>query len=472
VQCMADTDCQNPALPGYNSTKPYCLQGFCVTCTQDSDCTNNPNGNFACDNNRGNQSTHTCVQCNQTAFCQPPQYCNQQSDTCQAPDVISGNVYGFKLPPSVVLTPTQVEEAHVGIGSASSFFPGSSVYYLEPFNTGGQVCSPRSASSFCEHVLPQDGDAFNFVFDTGAQEVTIYAKFGVTDYGFTPPTFTPYLLGLARKISVDPQHPQTGISLILDTPLDQSAPLTLQNQLGLPPPLFAGPSGLLNDTNPVQYDSYAYLDLGQDGIVPLNHAVSSGAQVTLNGLPKVQGNGVLFMTQAFQDPPAASGQTFNDPSVRFPTSNFFRRVQTDFSGGVPMGPLLAFAAPLHPAVGGALDGTFSWSFQGSTPPVGPPDITQVVLFWYWFQNGALLTSPSALWQIVVSGSQTEVQIPPDQLNTALTAITPSDKTIQLGLAWVIQTAHAPRFDFNFWSYQDLSSLDWTSFQTTQIATRP
>ena len=118
------------------------------------------------------------------------------------------------------------------------------------------------------------------------------------------------------------------------------------------------------------------------------------------------------------------------------------------------------------------DPTFTWSFQGSTPAVGPPDISQVVVYWYWFQNGALLTSPAALWQIVVSGSQTSVQIPPDQLNTALATITPPDTTIQLGLVWVIQTAHAPRFDFNFWSYQDLDNLDWTSFQTTQIATRP
>ncbi len=473
VQCLADSDCTNPALPGYQATTPYCNEGFCVACILDSQCTNDPNGNYACDNNRGSQSSFTCVQCNQDGYCQPPEYCNQQSDTCQAPDTISGNVFGFKLPPSVVLSPTQVEEAHVGIGSASSFFPGSSVYYLEPFNTGGEVCSPNSGSAFCEHVLSNDGDAFNFVFNAGAQEVTIYAKFGVADYAFTPPTFTPYLLGLARKISVDPTHPATGLAIILDTPLDQSAPITLQNQLGSPPPLFVGQAGnLLNDTNPVQYDTYAYLDLGQDGIVPLNHAVSSGTQVTVNGLPQVQGNGVLFMTQAYQDPPAGSDQTFSDPSQRFPTSNFFRRVQTDFSSGVPMGPLLAFADPIHPVVGGALDGTFTWSFQGSTPAVGPPDISQVVVYWYWFQNGALLTSPASLWQIVVSGSQTSVQIPPDQLTSALAAIAPPDATIDLGLVWVIQTAHAPRFDFNFWSYQDLDNLDWTSFQTTQIATQP
>jgi hypothetical protein len=472
VQCLTDMDCQNPALPAYNAATPYCNQGFCVACVQDSQCDNDPNGNHACDTNRGTASTFTCVQCNSNSFCTPPQYCNQQSDTCAAPDVISGNVYGFKLPPSLVLTSTQVAEAHVGVASASSFFPGSSVYYLEPFNPGGVVCT-SSGGGFCEHVLQNDGDPFTFVFNAGAQEVTLYAKFGVADYGVNPPTFTPYLLGLARKISVDPQHPASGISLILDTPLDQSAPITLQNTLDPPPSLFVGPTGRpIINFNPVQYDTYAYLDLGQDGIVPLNHALTTDSQVTVYGLPHVEGNGVLFMTQAFQDPPAASGRTFTDPSQRFPTSNFFRRVQTDFISGVSMGPLLAFASPLHPVVGGKLDGTFSWSFQGSTPPVGPPDISQVTAYWYWLQNGQLVSNVTSLWQIVVSGSQTQVQVPPDQLASSIQAITPLDPSIQLQLVWVIQTAHAPRFDFNFWSYQDLNNLDWTSFQATEVTASP
>jgi hypothetical protein len=473
VQCMADADCQNPSLPAYNAATPYCNQGFCVACVQDSQCATDPNGNHACDTNRGSASTFTCVQCNADSFCTPPDYCNLQSVTCMPADVISGNVYGFKLDPRVQLSGSEVEEAHIGIASASSFFPGSSVYYLEPFNQGGLPCSSTVAGGFCEHILQNDGDPFTFVFDSGGQEVTLYAKFGVADYSKTPPTFVPYLMGLARKISVDPQHPVSGISLILDTPLDQSAPVSLQNTLAAPPPLFVGPTGrLILNTNPVLYDTYAYLDLGQDGIVPLNHADTQDAQVLVAGLPHVQGNGVLFMTQAYQDPPATSGQVFADPSQRFPSSYFFRRVQTDFSGGVSMGPLLAFASPLHPVVGGKLDGTFNWSFQGSTPAVGPPDLTQVTAYWYWVQNGALIQTFTPFWQIVVSGSQTQVQIPPGQLSSTLQAITPTDNTIQLGLAWTIETAHAPRFDFNFWSYQDLNSLDWTSFQITQIQASP
>ena len=96
---------------------------------------------------------------------------------------------GFKLPASVTLTNTQTAEAHVGLLQ-------SAVYAFEPFN----VSQP-------EVVVPTNGGTFTVTLDEGPLTVGLYAKFGVADNSTTPPTFTPYLLGVLRNLSVSPGNP-------------------------------------------------------------------------------------------------------------------------------------------------------------------------------------------------------------------------------------------------------------------------
>jgi hypothetical protein len=450
VQCLADSDCKNPSIPGYDPTKPKCnppggLGGFCVQCLTDSDCTGIA-GDPACDNNRGAESTFSCVACTSDKYCANGDYCNLNSLTCVAPDVISGSVQGFRLPPSVTLTATQDVEAHVGLLQEA-------VYAFEPFN----VAPP-------EVVVPVNGGTFTVTLDEGPITIGLYAKFGVEDSSTTPPTFTPYLLGVLRAITVTPGTPVTNANIILSTHLDQTAPITLSNTLSPPAPLPG-----VTDPNPVNYDTYAYLDLGQDGILPLGDLDGTTATETLGGLPPVSGDGVLFLTQAFQPP--ASGQTpFSDPSQREPASFFFRNVSGDFTTGVPMGPLLSFANFTHPAFGGQLDGTFTWAFADPTAPA--PDLSQLNLYWTTEDatTGTQTAGLTQLWQIVVPGTQTSVTIPPAQLSAMLQALPASSSTSLTVVEWELETSTEPRFDYDYWSYSELSVLTWTGFQITASAT--
>ncbi|MHB8417786.1 MAG: IPT/TIG domain-containing protein [Myxococcales bacterium] len=465
VQCLTDQDCQNPAIPGYDPTKPKCnpppipgqgpVGGFCVQCIPEidvlsgsetlpnPDCKGNPNGP-ACDDDRGTQSTFACVQCSSDQPCQSPDYCTQ-SLTCVPPDSISGAVYGFKLPPTVTLTPTQSVEAHVGLLQPY-------VYAFEPFQ-------PDPA----EIVVPQNGGTFQINLDQGPLTLGLYAKFGILDGATTPPTFTPLLLGVLRGLHVDPNDPVTGAAIVLDTHLDQTAPISLAATL-LPPV----PVGGATDNNPVHYDTFAYLDLGQDGVLPLPDVDATTGAALLPNLPPVSGNGVLFLTQAYQPP--ASGAS-PDPSQRQPVSNFFRRVQSDFTAGVPMGPLLSFVSFTHPLAGGKLDGTFAWAFTDPTAPA--PDLSQLTLGWTQVDaSGNQLAPVTQIWQIVVPGSQTSVTVPADELAAMLQALPAPATGASNFVVWTLATASAPRFDYNYWSNQDLSELSWTGFQVASSGTLP
>ena len=208
--------------------------------------------------------------------------------------------------------------------------------------------------------------------------------------------------------------------------------------------------------------------------MPLSDVISDTQTATLGSLPPVQGNGVLFLTQAFQNP--SPPQTFTDASGRTPFSVFFRQVDTDFTQGVQVGPLQPFVQPIHPIPNGTLDGTFEWSFAGSVPAVPMPDLTEIQVAYVLVideGNGqSFQTSPQTLWQIIVPGSQTQVQIPTDILNGILQELPPSSPGFEVFLFWVIDTAQAPRFDYNFFSYTDLSPESWTSFQATEQLASP
>jgi hypothetical protein len=76
-----------------------------------------------------------------------------------------------------------------------------------------------------------------------------------------------------------------------------------------------------------------------------------------------------------------------------------------------------------------------------------------------------------LWEIIVPGSQTEVQIPADLLQQIVAGVSSASGSTNY-LFWEISTAHAPRFDYAFFSYADLNNQAWTSFQTTVSLVTP
>jgi hypothetical protein len=89
------------------------------------------------------------------------------------------------------------------------------------------------------------------------------------------------------------------------------------------------------------------------------------------------------------------------------------------------------------------------------------------------ENGQnIQTQPITLWTIVVPGSQTQVQVPTALLTQILAEVPQSGPGLGVFLFWVIDTAQAPRFDYSFFSYTDLSPESWTAFQSTAQLTAP
>jgi hypothetical protein len=63
-----------------------------------------------------------------------------------------------------------------------------------------------------------------------------------------------------------------------------------------------------------------------------------------------------------------------------------------------------------------------------------------------------------------------VTIPPAQLSAMLQALPASNSTSLTVVEWELETSTEPRFDYDYWSYSELSVLTWTGFQITASAT--
>jgi len=477
MECNTNADCADPTLIHPDPTALYCLQGSCVHCITDAECT--PNAELkACDNLRGLISTFTCVQCNgetvinsstgltEDKFCSDAFYCNTNTLRCQPPDQITVTVYGFKPPAGF-----QPDARHRLVAMVGVVQPA--VYFLEPFQP-----TPQPPQSPLEIEFDNDGISQLFTIGgpgnpVGGITLSLYAKYGILDTTTSPPGFTPLLLGITRGIQVDPNHPAIA-DIILDTHLDQTATLNLTSSLKAPDPTNILSGAVTPNPNPVEYDNFAYMDLGQDGVILLGSVTAQNGPVTVPNLPPVAGNGVLFLSQGFQDlpPPFAP---FSDPFQRSPTSVFFRRVQSDFGGGVDVGPFLSFLNVTHPDPNSPLlDGNFNWT---ATDPLAPtPDLSQLQLCWGIFNTTtSQLVFRQMAWQIVVPGTQTSVSIPAGALSALRQGLPQVSDPFVTILFWSLHTAKAPRFDFNYWRYQDLNppvcltsqpALSWTQFQST------
>ena len=304
------------------------------------------------------------------------------------PATLGGHVFGFKLPPQTVLSPTQRQVARV-------FIARRGIDSLPPFAT-----APKFTT------VTDDGGAFTFANLYSLDPTTLYAVFGIEDAATTPPRFEPLLLGILRGVQPDPAAPTTSSDITLDTHLDQSVDVTV-----LAPP---GPS--------IGHDAAVDLDLGSAGAIPLDRVLegSDATHLHFSHLPAAAGQGFVFVDLAGQ---------WTGSSVAPPVSTYLRRVFSDFSGGVTLGPLLAFPVP---AAAPAFDGRLSWTVPGSSPLQA---------------NLQQLRVGDAGWQVILPGDVRAVVMPPE-LRALLKPGT---------YPWSITTSVAPAFDFAHWNYADLYS---------------
>lgn len=326
------------------------------------------------------------------------------------PGFVQGRLWGFKRPPNRPLRAGEREAAYVSVAPRSA-------YSLPPF--GWQPSSIEILS---------EGGAFRFAF-RGGRQVTLYAIYGIENQ--IDRSFNPLMMGVTRGVQTLPEV-TTEADVILDTHMNVTAPVTILN----PPELL----GLYTSTR-----VYAYADLGGEGVIPLDVAhtgSSNGAKATFTRLPSLEGANLLF---------AARGGMGEEQMEPYTVT--FRRQLGDPSQGVDVGPLLGltrFAAPT-----GRLGPTIEWT-RGAGPT---PDLS------YVFIEDPQTFMP--LWHIVVPGGDVRVTVPEAVRNELRRRFSPEDELL-LTLVQGIE----PRFAYDQWSYDELSTHAFTSFTVDSTTFKP
>lgn len=330
------------------------------------------------------------------------------------PGIISGQVFGFKLPPNRQLQPGEVEIAYVSVG-----YPH---VYASP---------PYFGSPPPEIPVEQEGGRFSFSFLQAAR-VTLYATYGIWDT--TTGIFHPMLMGIKRGVSIAPEEEVLDANIVLSIRLDKEVPVTIAN-----------PPGNLVGRTEVE----AFIDLGADGIISVGKAVNSpnATQVVLRNLPNLTGESFLF--RAVGHP---AGESSN-----FITASFaFRKQSGDLSSGVTIGPMLGASRMVQPSSPmSTLSNVIEWNLDPGPEPE----------FFYISLGVPVPGDVIPLWDIVVPGTERKVVIPPAAFNKL--------KVLMGGepVLFEIRAAQEPRFSYDTWTYDNIRNFfEYTSFSLHMMYT--
>lgn len=329
------------------------------------------------------------------------------------PAIISGKVTGFKTPRA--LTQNEVTYAEVWIAPAS-------LYHTAPL---GQAPNPARRDASGERWrVTVDGGTYTIFSGKGLK--AIYAVFGIFDK--STQVFTPYLMGIRRGVTADPDQPATNVNIVLDMHLDVQVPITIDNPLTDPQTGQAA----INEV-------FAYLDLGGEGVIPMGKKSDTQTRFNFPGIPRLDGDSFIFLNNA-----SAGGS--------IPESYFFRRQFGDLAKGVTIGPMLGMLDLKVPSsTNPRFTGDIRWT-MGAGPQA---DMTYIVV------GKLTMAGLVTLWSGIAPGSDRSISVPPNVVDAIRMKLTPKDKTIVQ-----LITIRSPRFDYNHWSYGQLSLDAWTSFGFT------
>jgi hypothetical protein len=328
--------------------------------------------------------------------------------------VISGRVTGFKAP-----RPLQTGESL----QARVFLAETSFYDGPPYNAPDMTGETWQINA--------DGDSYTLFSASGI--VATYAVFGI--YNSTTQAFDPYLMGLARGISANPALPVMNADIELDIHLDMTVPVTVQGALSY-------------DGGAAPNSLYGWLNLGDEGYVPnpnnwqagttsSTSITSTNPQQAFPNFPELDGSNFVFLNMS--SAPSGSAQSF-----------YFTSQPGDLTQGLsigPMYPMPQFTDPTAASTQNGWDGILSWAVD----PGPAPDITQVSII------ASTSTGSVLVWSVMLPGSQTQVQLPADALQTLQTTYA-GDMMFAL-----LSSSNSPKFDYNQWTYDVLSGSSWTSY---------
>jgi hypothetical protein len=324
--------------------------------------------------------------------------------------LITGRVLGFK-PPRPLMPDEQLE--------ARVFVAQSSPAGGPPFTGVGD----RTADTW---KVRQDGGSFRVHARPGLRAV--YAVLGVVK----DTDFEPYLLGIHRGISASSTRVAEGQDVVLDMHLDGTVPLTVDGPVSI-------------DGVTAQHQVYAWLDLGSEGLIPhpynwgtgsrlYSSVVGPGPRLTFPYFPRLEGSSFLFLD-------LLQGTT------AYPESLLYHRQPGVLTEGVRLGPMLPLATFTTPPRGGHFAGTMAWLAEdGATP-----EVQQLIL-------SELGPTGGARWTVIMPGGPTQVSMPAPALDV-LRATLPTGAVLRAELT----TSRVPRFQYDQWTYDELSPVAWTAY---------
>jgi hypothetical protein len=334
-----------------------------------------------------------------------------------APCMVSGRVVGFKLPRPLKAWESAWAEVSVAPQSAWASPPFGTIPSAEERDGRGERWKVTS-----------DGGPFTVFASRG--EHVLYAIFGI--YDGQHQSFSPLLMGLRRKVDASPSRPVVGADIILDMHLDQEVPVIVHAPVKDRSGLWA-----VNQT-------FVWLELSNEGVIPIGSAVSGDATLTLRGLPRLDGDSFLFLNRAS----AASA-----PSGSFS----FRRQLGDLTAGVVIGPMLGFVELIEPKESVSFQGHLAWQVgSGQSPSLFAIDLT-------WSAPGQHLS----LWSTLVPGDVRSIDAP-RQVMDAIAASRQEGASLDLTI-FSIRAAH---FDYSSFSYSHLSQDSWSAWTETQRTLTP
>ncbi len=330
---------------------------------------------------------------------------------------ISGKVVGFKLPRA--LKPTESAYAEVWVAPLSLYATPplySTGYELTPWSPGAR--DTRDARE--EHwKLTKDSDYFAVAAPNGIR--TLYALYGIHDS--ETGTFTPILMGLRRGVVV--QGGQTALDqhIVLSMHLDRSFPVTIK---GAPKPMEGDP--------PLSHDLYAWLNLGNDGVVPIGRARGAGP-LTFTQMPRLDGENFIFLDGVVSYDGASD-------------SYAFRKQLGDLTQGVTLGPMLDFISTVKPdsLSGEPFDGTLQFAWKTGAVP----DLIYVSM---------QLSSTDWRWQGYLPGDA-DAFVMPAALMAQLRGEAASSWSSYLYVS--VTAVRTARFDFDSWTYGNFDFDVWSS----------
>lgn len=249
----------------------------------------------------------------------------------------------------------------------------------------------------------------------------------------------PLSMGLRRYITASPGQTLSDLHVVLDHPMDQNVPITLDN-----PPM--GP-----EPGPLYYGVLPRMNLGAEGFWEFDQqGVSASPQVNLSQMPTLEGWGADLSFYLI-------GLAFSATDDNLPMSVSIEETR-DLTGGVHIGPFVGTPYLIDPVAESALSPlqTVHWGVHpGVSGPATPPSANLILI------SEPAMGEPKPLWRYFTPSERTHFEIP-------LLPAAAEDAGLGESMMFLEITPFIVQGPFNFeeFTYDEFNNLRWKAWSVS------